>query len=252
MRTWFYWPGMWAETRTYINSCPWCQKHKGSKLGSPGPMELKVVSRRNELLSIDIVGPFGAEGEGRKAYSLTMVDVATGYVRFSVLRRLRATDCIRAIEMNWLTEEGRPERFVSDRGVQFMSDEFRAFFTEKGVKLSRTMVEHPAGNANAERVHRWMNERVGICMDKWPGDWEHHWGTAWSVALAGCGIQAGGTYGATNEDGTKVIDGEVDAGHLFHTYLRALDLRSTGNFNIGGRKFPIADPALGPIREILS
>lgn len=79
-----------------------------------------------------------------------------------------------------------------------------------------------------------------------------HWGTAWSVALAGCGIQAGGTYGATNEDGTKVVDGEVDAGHLFHTYLRALDLRSTGNFNIGGRKFPIADPSLGPIREILS
>lgn len=79
-----------------------------------------------------------------------------------------------------------------------------------------------------------------------------HWGTAWSVALAGCGIQAGGTYGATNEDGTKVVDGEVDAGHLFHTYLRALDLKSTGNFKIGGRKFPIADPSLTPIHEILS
>ena len=79
-----------------------------------------------------------------------------------------------------------------------------------------------------------------------------HWGTAWSVCLAGCGIQAGGTYGATNEGGTKVIEGEVDAGHLFHTYLRALALKSTGNFNIGGRKFPIADPSLGPIKEILS
>ncbi len=79
-----------------------------------------------------------------------------------------------------------------------------------------------------------------------------HWGTAWSVALAGCGIQAGGTYGATNKGGTEVTDGEVDAGHLFHTYLRALDLKSSGNFNIGGRKFPVADPAFNPIREILT
>jgi uncharacterized protein (DUF1501 family) len=79
-----------------------------------------------------------------------------------------------------------------------------------------------------------------------------HWGNAWSVCLAGAGIQPGGAYGATNEDGTKVVEGEVDAGHLFHTYLRALGLKSTGNFNIGGRKFPIADPALEPIRDILA
>ncbi len=79
-----------------------------------------------------------------------------------------------------------------------------------------------------------------------------HWGTAWSVCLGGCGIVPGAVYGATNDNGTEVIDGEVDAGHLFHTYLRALGLRSTANFEIGGRKFPVADPACGPIREILA
>ncbi|MFT4689591.1 MAG: hypothetical protein ACI9OD_001801 [Limisphaerales bacterium] len=79
-----------------------------------------------------------------------------------------------------------------------------------------------------------------------------HWGKAWSVCLAGCGIQSGFAYGKTNENGTEVIENEVDAGHLFHTYLRALGLKSSGKFEIGGRKYPIADPAFGPIREILS
>lgn len=79
-----------------------------------------------------------------------------------------------------------------------------------------------------------------------------HWGNAWSVCLGGCGIQSGAAFGKTNEGGTEVIEGEVDAGHLFHTYLSALDLRSTSDFQIGGRKFPIADPAVEPIKEILA
>lgn len=79
-----------------------------------------------------------------------------------------------------------------------------------------------------------------------------HWGSAWSVCLAGCGIQSGFAYGKTNKNGTEVIENEVDAGHLFHTYLKALGLKSTGKFEIGGRKFPMADPAFGPIQEILA
>ena len=79
-----------------------------------------------------------------------------------------------------------------------------------------------------------------------------HWGKSWSICVGGAGIQRGAVYGKTNDQGTEVTEGEVDAGHLFHTYLRALGLGSTKSFHIGGRKFPIADPAFEPIREILS
>ncbi len=79
-----------------------------------------------------------------------------------------------------------------------------------------------------------------------------HWGNAWSVCLGGCGLQKGFVHGATNDNGTEVTDSEVDAGHLFHTYLRALGLRSDGKLDVGGRQFPIADPAFTPIREILA
>lgn len=78
-----------------------------------------------------------------------------------------------------------------------------------------------------------------------------HWGTAWSVLLGGCGIQPGAVIGKTNDDGTAVTDREVDHGHLFHTYLRAVGVDTSGDFDLGGRKFPIADPAKGPIKELL-
>ena len=79
-----------------------------------------------------------------------------------------------------------------------------------------------------------------------------HWGTAWSIALGGCGIQPGAIIGKTNEKGTAVADREVDAGHLFHTYLQALGIDSTNDHDIAGRSIPIGDPTAQPIKELLS
>jgi hypothetical protein len=79
-----------------------------------------------------------------------------------------------------------------------------------------------------------------------------HWSKAWSIAMAGCGVQVGGAFGKTNDHGTEVVDGQVDHGQLFHTYLQALGIDSTDTFDIGGRQIPVADPARGPIAEILA
>jgi hypothetical protein len=79
-----------------------------------------------------------------------------------------------------------------------------------------------------------------------------HWGTAWSVALAGSGLQHGAVVGKTNANGTAVVDREVDHGHLLHTYLRAVGVDSKNEFTIGGRKLPIADPSKSAIQEVLA
>ena len=79
-----------------------------------------------------------------------------------------------------------------------------------------------------------------------------HWGSAWSVVLGGCGIQPGAVIGKTNDNGTAVADRQVDHGHLFHTYLRAVGVDSTAKFDAGGRSIPMADPAAEPIQELLS
>ncbi len=79
-----------------------------------------------------------------------------------------------------------------------------------------------------------------------------HWGKAWSVVLGGCGIQPGGVIGKTNDNGTEVTDREVDHGHLFHTYLRAVGVDPAFKFDAGGRPIPIADPAASAIEELLA
>jgi hypothetical protein len=78
-----------------------------------------------------------------------------------------------------------------------------------------------------------------------------HWGTAWSTVLGGCGIQPGAIIGSTNAEGTAVADREVDSGHLFHTYLRAVGLDPTADHDLPGRSVPIGDPAADSIKELL-
>lgn len=79
-----------------------------------------------------------------------------------------------------------------------------------------------------------------------------HWGTAWSVVMGGTGIQPGAVIGKTNDNGTAVVDRALDHGHVFHTLLRAVGVDSKSDFDVGGRKFPIADPAKDAIRELLA
>jgi hypothetical protein len=58
--------------------------------------------------------------------------------------------------------------------------------------------------------------------------------------------------GKTNEKGTAVVDRQVGAGHLFHTYLHAVGLDPKGDYEVDGRAIQIADPSAGPIRELLA
>ena len=74
-----------------------------------------------------------------------------------------------------------------------------------------------------------------------------HWSRAWSVLAGGAKLARGAVIGATNPEGTEVIDGQVDHAQLFHTYLQAVGVDSTASFQIDGRELPVADPAAEPV-----
>jgi uncharacterized protein (DUF1501 family) len=79
-----------------------------------------------------------------------------------------------------------------------------------------------------------------------------HWSAAWSVALAGARIKPGMVLGKTNANGTAVVDGQVNSGHLFHTYLRAVGLDPSDTFEVNGRAIQVADPTASAIKELLA
>ncbi len=79
-----------------------------------------------------------------------------------------------------------------------------------------------------------------------------HWSKAWTVAMAGAKVARGAAFGATNPEGTEVIDGQVDHGALFHTYLRAVGVDSGQSLLVDGRELPLADPSAAPVWKVLT
>lgn len=89
----------------------------------------------------------------------------------------------------------------------------------------------------------WLNDARG----------RDHYPTAWSMAMAGCGIKSGTVFGATDDDGVKVSENQVDQGRLFSTIFTALGIDPHVEYDLPG--FPTFSRVEGmaePIREILA
>lgn len=88
----------------------------------------------------------------------------------------------------------------------------------------------------------WLNDARG----------RDHYPTAWSLALAGCGIQKGVVYGSTDEDGINVSENPVDQGQLFATIFRALGIDPHVEYELPGLPtFHRVENQAEPVSEIL-
>jgi hypothetical protein len=80
-----------------------------------------------------------------------------------------------------------------------------------------------------------------------------HWPEAWSLAMAGSGVQKGVVVGATDTKGTFVDTEEFDIGHMFHTWFAALGIDSKATeYDNAGQPLPIAHDEHHVVKELLS
>ncbi|MDB4664828.1 DUF1501 domain-containing protein [Verrucomicrobia bacterium] len=79
-----------------------------------------------------------------------------------------------------------------------------------------------------------------------------HYPNAWSLALAGCGIQQGVVVGATDPDGIEVAERPLDEKNLFATLFTALGIDPYAEYELPGLPtFHRVEKEASPIREIL-
>lgn len=79
-----------------------------------------------------------------------------------------------------------------------------------------------------------------------------HYPTAWSMAMAGCGIRGGVVHGATDEDGINVKDNLVDQRMLFATIFSALGIDPHAEYDLPDLPtFHRVEQGAKPVREVL-
>ena len=80
-----------------------------------------------------------------------------------------------------------------------------------------------------------------------------HYPTAWSLAMAGCGLKPGAVYGATDDFGIHVADRPVDQRRLFATIYAALGLDPHPTYDLPGfPTFHRVEQDAAPIAQLLA
>lgn len=79
-----------------------------------------------------------------------------------------------------------------------------------------------------------------------------HFASAWSSSLTGCGVKGGSVWGKTDKDGERVAEGEVGAGELFATILKAVGIDPDAEYHIGARPIPLVNPGIKAIDAVLA
>src|SRR4051812_17414154 len=72
----FYWPGMKQEITRWVKACLACRKRKTPRPMRTGITEAVLSNFPNEVVAIDIVGPFPRSEKGNM-WILTMIDTFT-------------------------------------------------------------------------------------------------------------------------------------------------------------------------------
>jgi uncharacterized protein (DUF1501 family) len=89
----------------------------------------------------------------------------------------------------------------------------------------------------------WMNASHG----------REHYPTAWSMAMAGCGIKGGTVAGKTDIDGYEVVGKPTDERNLFATIFSALGIDPYAEYDIPNfPTFHRVEEKAPAIREILA
>lgn len=89
----------------------------------------------------------------------------------------------------------------------------------------------------------WLNDARG----------RDHYPNAWSMAMAGCGIQPGAVHGATDELGNEVVEGEIDNRRLFATFFSALGIDPHEEYDLPGLPtFQRVEGDAEPLQEVLA
>lgn len=138
-----------------------CKACKGCILVSapnpPNPIKRRVLPTEPWAdLAVDLMGPLPSTD-----YLLVAVDYFSRYKEIKICRSITSADIINHLK-DIFSRFGNPATITADNGKQFTSAEFKAFCTERNIKLYNTIPYWPQQNGEVERQNRDILKRLKI------------------------------------------------------------------------------------------
>jgi len=154
IKTRFWWPGLAEDVRNHIRQCQVCDAAAKAQDRPTDVTPLRVPTRPNERIHVDLWGPHKDE-TGAKKWVCVLTDALTKIVQLRVMQDKSAHTTAEAL-LEWCTTYGIPEEVVTDQGKEFCNELVRDLWDRLKVDHHTTTPYHPRANGQAERFNRKM------------------------------------------------------------------------------------------------
>ena len=138
-----WWPNVDREIESCVYECSDCQRNSRSPVKAPlHPWE--QPSQPWKRLHVDFAGPFCG------SMWMILVDAKS---KWPEVIQMKSTTASRTIEVlrSLFSRFGIPHQLVSDNGPQFVSEEYKQFCEQNGIRRTLVAPYHPSSNGEAER-----------------------------------------------------------------------------------------------------
>ncbi|GFX52878.1 retrovirus-related Pol polyprotein from transposon 412 [Trichonephila clavipes] len=166
-----YFPFMRKYIFEYVSTCDRCQKFN-YKNALPAGRLMPIVSKYpNEIVTLDLVGPYPASRPERYKFILVITDHFTKWCELIPLRKASAQTIANAFFNTYIARYGAPISLISDNGPQFISDVFEHLSHRLNIKHMKTVTYRPQSNLT-ERVNRNLVQMIASFVEENHENWD--------------------------------------------------------------------------------
>ncbi len=174
LRNRFWWPTLLTDTTKYVQNCTTCNTSKSPRQLPAGLLNpLPTPHRPWSHIAIDFITDL-PNSQGNTTI-LTIVDRFSKACRLIPLPKLPTSFETAELLCNYVFRfYGLPEDIVSDRGPQFTSRVWSAFFKHLNVNISLTSGYHPQSNGQTERLNQEVIRFLRSYCQRQQSDWSRY------------------------------------------------------------------------------
>ncbi|GFW78489.1 retrovirus-related Pol polyprotein from transposon 412 [Trichonephila clavipes] len=133
---------------------------------------MPIVSKYpNEIVTLDLLGPYPASRPERYKFILVISDHFTKWCELIPLRKASAQAIANAFFDNYIARYGAPISLISDNGPQFISDVFEHLSHRLDIKHMKTVTYRPQSNLT-ERVNRNLVQMIASFLGENHENWD--------------------------------------------------------------------------------
>ena len=112
-----------------------------------------VMKRPNDMLQMDILGPFYLSNYSQRNYIISCLDDCSRKVASKWSKRKRSVDVLNVLE-DWIIVNGKPKKIMHDNGKQFTSRIFKHFLVHNHIKDKRIPNSYPQLQGKVEAYNK--------------------------------------------------------------------------------------------------